>query len=869
MNIAPLEARGAGPSGRLDGKTAKRGTAYALALALLCLTCPLAHAAPFIWDDDGDRIDDRIESVNLLGFRFAFEDSDTLLRQRIEVAHTGPGLVYGVYAIFDHTPTSTDLTALALLGMPILYRYESAPAVRSLASFAQAQAAANLPGVERIEAVPILYPMDRDALAAIGVRDPSERVFPTWQGTGGANGSGVVVAFLDTGINDAPDGSYPGHESLLGHCLGGASFTAPDSASNTPPDGSENPVDRGDAVTQSHGTHVASIAVGTGGPSGYAAGVAPGARFVDVKVLSDAGIGTAIPEALDWCIHNRARNWGGPPGFTGIDVINLSVSSVDLTDGNDLASRLADRAVDLGIVVVASMGNDGRTSYVPSPAGASRVLAVGALDDQRSPVATDDRVADFNNQGPRADNGDLSSTDELKPDLLAPGVAILGADGSESSDGTRYKRMSGTSMAAAVVSGAVAALRSQYPALTPAQVTDLLRSTSFRSLAAVPPSATGADPRWRGALGYGAIDLYAARLEADQPMGTQLVRLELGSTLPDVINARIGTQREIATSDLVVERAPDQAGAPGVFVPYDAVTPSGSGSLGDFANRGSYVKVWTVPGTELGQAFWYRVSWDDPDGHHASPARRFVSPGGSSVATLEVTIVHNAYDSDVDAGIVTGPPATVWGSNAPTSGLSFPLPGSSAAVSSEWVNGASATGNVAWTFAIEVPHGEADAYLPPTAAHPWRLDVAEGGDLNRSGRITAWRLIWHTSEGDATFEGWPLPAQTLEGHTTSIAIQQSTSGVGGATALTGVRYGPNPVTAGRPITFALGRPAGSRLDFYDLHGRRVGRASLSAVDGSYHASWTTRDERGEALAPGLYFARCGAVTVGRVAVVGR
>ena len=61
------------------------------------------------------------------------------------------------------------------------------------------------------------------ARRAIGVRDPSSRVFPTWcEHRRRATGDGMVVAFLDTGINDAPDGSYPGHESLIGRCLGGA-----------------------------------------------------------------------------------------------------------------------------------------------------------------------------------------------------------------------------------------------------------------------------------------------------------------------------------------------------------------------------------------------------------------------------------------------------------------------------------------------------------------------------------------------------------------------------------------------------------------------------------------------------------------------
>src|SRR5262245_35082036 len=170
-------------------------------------------AAPFIWDQDGDRIDDRIENVNLLGYHFAFENGDSLLRQRFQVTQAGGSLVYGVYVDFKQTPTASDLSTLAALGMPVLHRYEEIPTVRSVATFAQLQAASALPSVERIEAVPLLYPVLHEGAAAIGVRDPSEQVFPTWQTMGGATGQGVVVAILDTGINDEAEGSYPGHES--------------------------------------------------------------------------------------------------------------------------------------------------------------------------------------------------------------------------------------------------------------------------------------------------------------------------------------------------------------------------------------------------------------------------------------------------------------------------------------------------------------------------------------------------------------------------------------------------------------------------------------------------------------------------------
>src|SRR5262249_42514771 len=184
--------------------------------------------------------------------------------------------------------------------MPVLSRIEAIPASRTIATFAQVEAARSLPGVERVEAVPLLYPENRDGTAAIGVRDPSNRVFPTFASNApGVGGHGVVVAFLDTGINDESEASYPGHEALTGRCLGGALFITADSLTQTPRNGSVNPADHGGQATHSHATHVAATAVGAGAAGGYAAGVAPLARFIDVKVLNDAGSGISVPEAID------------------------------------------------------------------------------------------------------------------------------------------------------------------------------------------------------------------------------------------------------------------------------------------------------------------------------------------------------------------------------------------------------------------------------------------------------------------------------------------------------------------------------------------------------------------------------------------
>src|SRR5262249_55958799 len=154
--------------------------------------------------------------------------------------------------------------------------------------------------------------------------------------------------------------------------------------------------------------------------------------------------------------------------------------------------------------------------HVPSPAGGDHVIAVGAYDHAHTPDLADDSFASFDNSGPRASDGDADTSDEQKPNLLAPGVAILAANGDLSTDGTQYRRLTGTSRAAAFVSGAVLALRSADPSLGPSAIRDLLQATAWRQLTGAPAGTGGVDPRWRSSIGFGVLDLYAARLELQQ-----------------------------------------------------------------------------------------------------------------------------------------------------------------------------------------------------------------------------------------------------------------------------------------------------------------------------------------------------------------
>ena len=136
------------------------------------------------------------------------------------------------------------------------------------------------------------------------------------------------------------------------------------------------------------------------------------------------------------------------------------------------------------IVVVAASGNDGSVSDAVSysPGNDPYVITAGALDDRGTTSLTDDIVPAWSSRGVTQDGF-------AKPDLLAPGTKLVAALAPSSTFaslcrsctvGRSYFRLSGTSMATAVVSGTAALILQNRPALTPNQVKGTLVSTARR-----------------------------------------------------------------------------------------------------------------------------------------------------------------------------------------------------------------------------------------------------------------------------------------------------------------------------------------------------------------------------------------------------
>ncbi|WP_369161826.1 S8 family serine peptidase [Streptomyces sp. R02] len=243
-----------------------------------------------------------------------------------------------------------------------------------------------------------------------------------WQA--GYDGKGVKIAVLDTGVDAT-------HPDLKGQVTAARNFT---SAPTT-----------GDVV--GHGTHVASIAAGTGAQSkGTYKGVAPGAKILNGKVLDDAGFGddSGILAGMEWAAAQ------------GADIVNMSLGGMDTPETDPLEAAVDKLSAEKGILFAIAAGNEGPQS-IGSPGSADSALTVGAVDDQ-------DRLADFSSTGPRLGDG------AVKPDLTAPGVDITAASAKGNDIAKEvgekpagYMTISGTSMATPHVAGAAALLKQQHP----------------------------------------------------------------------------------------------------------------------------------------------------------------------------------------------------------------------------------------------------------------------------------------------------------------------------------------------------------------------------------------------------------------------
>lgn len=308
----------------------------------------------------------------------------------------------------------------------------------------------------------------------------------------GYHGEGVVIALLDTGFDLS-------HKALQHvHVLAEYDFVNDDNqTSDAPPED--------DIGQDDHGTEVLSIVAGNS--PGNLVGVAYAAEYLLAKTERVSLEGVMFEKIIeeDWWV--AGIEWAE---LNGADVVSSSLGYSDwysYSDMNGLIAKTtiaADIAVEKGVVVVVSAGNEGKSRgwpYISAPADGFNVIAVGAVDSAGE-------VADFSSIGPTYDG-------RIKPDVMAMGDDVYVVTPSTTD---QYRRADGTSLATPLVAGTAALLLQAAPDLHgPKDLAKLLRFTATRAL------SPGNQYGWgminaEAAFRYGTIPYLMEEVEKWEPV---------------------------------------------------------------------------------------------------------------------------------------------------------------------------------------------------------------------------------------------------------------------------------------------------------------------------------------------------------------
>ena len=342
------------------------------------------------------------------------------------------------------------------------------------------------------------------------------------------SGSGVGIAVIDSGITGGRDftlSSGTGSRIVYNQNFVSGQNTAAD--------------------LYGHGTHVAGILAGNGMNSRGTSfrktfmGIADGASLINLRVLDQNGSGndSAVIAAIQRAISLKSKY--------NIRVINLSLGRpVYESYKLDPLCQVVEAAWKAGIVVVVAAGNEGRNDSVhtdgygtiAAPGNDPYVITVGAMKPMGTSTRADDLIASYSSKGPTL----LDHV--VKPDLVAPGnlmvsvlasstatlvkaspknVVALSSYSNNAKGPTSYFTLSGTSMAAPVVSGAVALLLQKNGGLTPDQVKARLMKSAYKTF---PRYSTASDPTTGKhytsqydifTVGAGYLDIQAALSSTD------------------------------------------------------------------------------------------------------------------------------------------------------------------------------------------------------------------------------------------------------------------------------------------------------------------------------------------------------------------
>ncbi|MBP5427499.1 MAG: peptidase S8 [Clostridiales bacterium] len=222
-----------------------------------------------------------------------------------------------------------------------------------------------------------------------------------------------------------------------------------------------------------HGTHIAGIAAAVTNNSTGIAGVSGNSKILPVKVLDQEGNGYSsdIAAGIKWAADNGAK------------IINLSLGG---SNYDNYLKEAVEYAIKKGCIVVAAAGNEG--TYRPTyPAAFEGVIAVAAVDSKN-------QICNFSNFGRYID-------------IAAPGLDIY----STSKDGG-YEYKSGTSMACAFVSGAIALVWGGSPDKTAAEIEEIIKESANK---------VDISPTIDYDIGSGVLDAYGAYKMAKDESGSE------------------------------------------------------------------------------------------------------------------------------------------------------------------------------------------------------------------------------------------------------------------------------------------------------------------------------------------------------------
>src|SRR5437773_11890877 len=459
----------------------------------------------------------------LLAAGFSLADGKHKLSKDLEALKDGHnGATVDVIVQFNQTPTVAHHQKVQDKGGVLKTKLDAIKGAHYSVPVESLQSLADDPDVAYISPN---RPLSGTSTSTLDYTPESVNAQVAWQ-QWGLDGTGVGVAVIDSGVTAVGDLYWwiPSNQTYGSRVVYSQNFVP----------GTTDTSDQ-----YGHGTHVAGIIAGAGWFSTGSnfthtfKGIAPNANIINLRVLDQNGAGTdsSAIAAIQTAISLKSTY--------NIRVINLSFGrQVFESYTLDPLCQAVEAAWNAGILVVAAAGNQGRRDSagtegygtIAAPGNDPYVITVGAMKTANTPTRTDDTIASYSSKGPTA------YAYVVKPDIVAPGnqvvstlapnAALLGSPTdvflyeysnsttttttsggntknnkknftsslstvATSAISTFYMRLSGTSMATPVVSGAAVLLFQQNPNLTPHQVKARLMKTASKNF---PSNSTVTDP---------------------------------------------------------------------------------------------------------------------------------------------------------------------------------------------------------------------------------------------------------------------------------------------------------------------------------------------------------------------------------------